>query len=1060
MKTTARRLLATAILPALGLLSPDNAAAGPELTSAIRSAAPSKSAEGGSFAPTLSPDGRHALFVSGAWNLEPKVGPFHHPQVFLKDVTAGSTVLVSVDSSGTQAANAPAFYGGMSADGRFAVFHTSASNLDPAHSGPWTDIYLRDVANQTTRLVSKTTDGAKSGFGNSLNPQISGDGRLVFFESGADDLVANDANELGDLFVWDSSRGTIDLVSVGLDNRSPAALSDSLAATPDGRFVAFRSAGENLVARGATNSFGEIFLRDLAEGKTVWASAKAAGLLETLLGRAVPFAVCSNPALSDDGRFVAFNAAPTNGVAVIMVHDTVAGSTELIEGSNSQGLSEPSISADGSRISFAQQTNAVSGLSPVYVWNARTKAKTLVTRKFGAADEIPAAGFCGSPQISADGSTVTFLSSSGELAANGIDGAFQLYWKNLATGELSAITRNQTKGDSSPDRQLAWSASADGQRVAFDSLARDLAPDDANGASDVFIWDRAGESVALISQPQPGQGSATSSGMGWLGPECLSTNGQWLVFTSDAANLGGNDLNGGSGVFLRNLRSGKTTLLSRPPAGGGIPGDGAALPVISRDGRAVAFTSLVPKPGKTNLIWTEQVFVHNVESGVLSLASVDPDGNPGSGNSTRPSLSADGRFLAFQTAATNLVRNDSNRFTDIVVRDLTAGTNRLASVNTNGIAANGNSESPLLSPDGNFVFFWSLAKDIDGVGKDSLSYHGFLRNMSGGRTVQVDKLGVVIPPAKAAFSGDGLWFCFPSGTNLFLRHLGDGVETPLQSGSAPSLSFDGNFVAYENMEPPGKTALKQIKLMDRAAARTILVSSDPQSGLPGNANSSSPIVSADGNWAIFESRATNLGAGDANQLTDVYLYGRQTGQLTLASRNKSGTGSGNHMSANPYLSHDGSVLAFLSFASDLLEHDFNQGSGVFVLQSRNTDTDGDGLPDDWELANFGNLDATPSADPDGDGSSNLQEFKAGTNPIDAGSLLAIKLVDFEAGGRARVSWSSVSGKRYAVQYKDDLGQGAWLNLEGELTAAGSLSSAVDTALQKEAARYYRIVLLE
>jgi Tol biopolymer transport system component len=250
-----------------------------------------------SSVPAISPDARFIAFRSFADNLVPDDTNFT-ADVFLLDRQAGTTVRVSVTSTGQQADNAsgsPA----ITPDGRFVVFESSASNLVPGEPEDFaSDVYLRDVQAGTTEGISTPTTGFVR---HSVAPTISADGRFVAFQSWDGGLVPGDTNDRYDIFVFDRATGTYERVSI--DSAGGQADDDSLgpAMTPDGRFVAFTSLAENLVP-GDGNFDSDVFVHDRVTHTTVRASVRTDG---TEIG----FELGSgNPSLSTDGQVVAFDS--------------------------------------------------------------------------------------------------------------------------------------------------------------------------------------------------------------------------------------------------------------------------------------------------------------------------------------------------------------------------------------------------------------------------------------------------------------------------------------------------------------------------------------------------------------------------------------------------------------------------------------------------------------------------------------------------------------------------------------------------------------------------------
>ena len=317
-------------------------ASGLELVSAPMAGSPGNTALGQSFLPLLSPSGRHALFAGDALGLTPNPSHSFSPQVFLRDFEAGTTVLVSVDRTGTEAANGYCIPGGLSADGQFAVFESRATNLAGADTNNNTDVFLRDIKKRETLLVSKSLNGAGAGQGGSKGSEISANGAFVVFESAADNLVGNDTNLFSDVFRWERATGQNELVSVGPQNKSVNAVSEEAQISGDGRYVLFRSSGVNLVAANQNRPLGEIYLRDMTDRKTLWVSSNGLAALSALFNKTIAVADFSSAVMSADSRWIAFNATVTNQT-VILLNDTQTGQTEAIgqPGTGFETMSNP-----------------------------------------------------------------------------------------------------------------------------------------------------------------------------------------------------------------------------------------------------------------------------------------------------------------------------------------------------------------------------------------------------------------------------------------------------------------------------------------------------------------------------------------------------------------------------------------------------------------------------------------------------------------------------------------------------------------------------------------------
>src|SRR5213078_1257125 len=227
-----------------------------------------------------------------------------------------------------------------------------------------------------------------------------------------------------------------------------------------------------------------------------------------------------------------------------------------------------------------------------------------------------------------------------------------------------------TQGNSS---SRAPALSADGRFVAFQSDATNLVVGDTNGKTDVFVHDRQTGPTERVSVASGGGRLGTGGSGGFFAFPSLSADGRLVAFQSDATNLVAGDTNGATDLFVHDRQTGTTERVS--VASGGRQGNGfSAGPVLSADGRFVAFYSTATNlvAGDTN--GATDVFVHDRQTGTTERVSVAPGGTQGNGSSAGPVLSADGGLVAFHSTATNLVAGDANGAYDVFVHDRAVST--------------------------------------------------------------------------------------------------------------------------------------------------------------------------------------------------------------------------------------------------------------------------------------------------------------------------------------------------------------------------------------------------
>ncbi|HZG52392.1 MAG TPA: Calx-beta domain-containing protein, partial [Pyrinomonadaceae bacterium] len=393
--------------------------------------------------------------------------------------------------------------------------------------------------------------------------------------------------------------------------------------------------------------------------------------------------------------------------------------------------------------------------------------------------------------------------------------------------------------------------SADGRFVAFSSAASNLVSNDTNNTADVFVRNLETGVTTLASINAAG----TGSGNGSATFPYLSADGSVVGFRSAASDLTANDTNNLTDVFVRNLTTGTTTLVSVNSAGTASGNGQSVFSTISADGRIVAFTSNASNLAANDSNGTvADIFVRDLQAGVTTLVSATPAGT-GSGNaqSSVPVVSANGRFVVFNSRATNLVTlGDNNGTDDVFVRDLAAGKTRLVSVDYEGTVAGARTSylpSPqVISADGNFIAFVSQAFDLVGNDTNGTVSDVFVRDMAAGVTKLVS--------VNSAASGSG---------NSF------------SAANEVSISADGRFVTFDSVSTDlvaGTTAgqFQDIYVRDLLQSQTTLVSPNLQRTGGGNNNSFALTLSADGSTVVFISDATNLVAADTNNALDVFAY--------------------------------------------------------------------------------------------------------------------------------------------------------------------------------------------
>lgn len=1015
--TASARAVPTALITLILLCAGSTSVAqGLKLISTADPALRSSVGNGDSAGPVLSPDGRFVLFASSAENLVVlgtngvvSSGLPHPLNVYIHDRLTGSNTLVSADIAGLAGGNEASVPLAISTNNRYALFESSASNLVPGDTNGSSDIFVRDLLQGTTLLVSANTSGTPAN-GASSSPAMTPDGRYVAFASSATDLVPGDTNRIQDVFVRDLPKGLTWPVSGGAAATFSTQGSEAPVITPDGRFVAFVSGATNVVPGVGPRSGGtEIYLRDEQAGTTLWVSADARTTVTSISGPS--FFSASNQEISEDGQYVVFEAAKDFGSAAVLFRFHVPTGTTQVLHTNAANMSVAAgmlaITPGADRVAFVANVIDTSGYTTaVAVWDAATGETILASAPFpaGELDFFDAT----MPALDRSGRYVSFVSDIPGLVTNEVVEGYHAYVTDLQAGVTVLVNDSGDGTASDLDVLDSPSLSADGRVVAFTSPDTSLVPGDHNRCYDVFVRDLSTNTIELVSAAHPALLSVTPSSASTLMPGGVSENGRAIVFRSSASDLLSAELSGHIHIFLRDTASGTNELVSMNSDG--IPANGTSTEaVISSDGRYVAFTSYATDlvPGLSNQV--ANVFVRDRQAKTTALVSVDSSG-VGGGNydSTSPIISSDGRFVFFYSSAGNLVPGYFyvSGLVRLYMRDLQAGTTVLVSPYHTGKAA--------ATPDGHFVA-WSASSRITSTPRpldrifvwDSPAARRVYTN---GPTSSFDLFGDL------AISPDGTRIAYYSNNPAGPKGL-YALDWPANTNwliasvtfrSAPQFSSDSRFLTFSGLPTSGRTY--QVYSYDFQARANLLVSRSFQFGTNANGHSESPVISPNGRFVAYESSAPDIVPGDLNESTDVFIFDRQTGSTTLLTASGSGLSSGNSWSGTPVFSPDGSTLVFNSWASDLLNPpvDFNNWGDVFAWH---IDTGGD-----------------------------IPLFRAALTSS-AESLL--------------ITWPAQPGKAYRVQFKDNLSDPNWQDLPSGATILGNQGRLHQPA--SGANRFYRII---
>lgn len=382
------------------------------------------------------------------------------------------------------------------------------------------------------------------------------------------------------------------------------------------------------------------------------------------------------------------------------------------------------------------------------------------------------------------------------------------------------------------------SISSDGRYVAFRSYASKLVSDDTNGTWDIFRKDlQTGEVTRVSTDSSGNQANSYSERFS------ISADGRYVVFESEASNLVNGDINEVPDIFRKDTQTGTTIRVSTDSQENETTG-GSYNPSISSDGRYVVFVSNTSDLviGDTNSV--NDIFRKDLVTGEVIRVSTDSQGNEANDEGWYSSISSDGRYVVFDSYASNLVSGDTNGNGDIFRKDLTTGEIVRVSTSSDGSQANSYSDWPSFSSDGRFVAYVSRATNLvpDDTNEDTLDV--FRKDLTTGENIRVttDSQG------NEAFYGGGMY--------------------------PPSISSDGRYVVFDSDDSElvlGDTNwYGDVFRKDLTTNETVRVSVNSYNN-QANATSYYPAISSDGRYIAFLSEATNLVLGDTNGVDDVFV---------------------------------------------------------------------------------------------------------------------------------------------------------------------------------------------
>lgn len=665
---------------------------------------------GASVRPSLDDSGARVTFLSRATNLQTD-GANGSDQAYLWQAAGatGSLTRLSRRPDGSPPNAVSELQ--ISRSGQWAVFSSSDSQLSAGDEANTRDVFVVSAEGAGLERVSIASDGTAAN-APCTEPDLSSDGRFVVFASAATTLAGVDTGGRRQIFLHDRLAGTTALVSASISGTPANADCQVPAISPSGRFITFVSAASNLTADALSTAALQVFLVDRGAAfanvrPQAWADHQnaAAGAPLTLPLRAVDangdvlqYVVTSLPSsaqLFDGPQALAPAQIPAGGLP----HTLADAEARL--------TLQPNPGFVGT-VAFTFQATDGQALSvPATVtvtWGAFDHG-ILAALAADANDHAAPDGTPGRLAISAAGDVVVFPSLAANLVAGDVNQACDIFAWNRDADPLTRISASKRGlpeeiGLGSDDAAL----SPDGAFVAFRSLAK-LSADDDNAYADIYLYDLVAGTTTLVSRGVTGQAANGNSQT----PD-VSENGDYVVFSSAAQNLVAADTGDHEQIYLWERQSGRV-IWSTCGLGGAAANAPCLNPRLSADGAALVFDSAATNLGVVTGDG-RQVFVYWRFAQQLTCISLAPDDAPGDGDSVRPSVSSAGRYVAFESEATNLIADDRNGKRDIFVCDLRTGLTLRLNVAANGGASDQDAFAADLSGNGRCVYFRSRASNL------------------------------------------------------------------------------------------------------------------------------------------------------------------------------------------------------------------------------------------------------------------------------------------------------------------------------------------------------------
>jgi Tol biopolymer transport system component len=640
-----------------------------------------------------SPDGRFFMFSSYS-SAVATTDTNGKPDYYVFDTQTGGIILIDhASGSAATTANGEFSYGiepMFLPNGRIVFYH-SATDMAGTDTNGHPDMFIFNPYDGTTKLVSHTLNSqttTSAGYVSGNYEYFSADGNYLLLTANSDatDMAAHDSNGNTDLYLYDVSTGTYDLVT--------------------------HAAGDNTTTVTSNGNPGYLF--------------------------------------APDGNHVAYDLASTqSGVSVntAYVYDRVTHAQVAMTGGNY--TTSMGFSPDGRYLIYTATTKTSLGVDPadIRLWDTQTNTSLLVSHVYGN-QSIPVhdtvnIGY-GNLDVwfTPDSKSLLIESSAGSMAQNDTNGQPDLYLYDVTTGNIDLITHQYGSNAAAGAVNNSLSIegySANSRYLIYSTNTATIANSDTNGAWDYFVYDRQTHNNIIVGQASSGtattgNGNYTSTHANWLSPDS-----KYLLFFTNSSNIAASDTTNTYDTFLLNLETGTTKLVTHALGAESGTAIGAALDVpdslqdtrlspYSSDGRyillstnnASAFTS--DQDDHSNGSYGDDLFLYDIQTGDLKLIThaYNSPTVTGNGASEDGVFTADGKYVVFTSYASNLINAGSVGSTaNVFLYEIATGTTTLISQNSSGLSANNSSYQAHVSPDGSHLALYSGASNLNGSNRTS-----------------------------------------------------------------------------------------------------------------------------------------------------------------------------------------------------------------------------------------------------------------------------------------------------------------------------------------------------